>query len=130
MLHYSLFHTPLSLPPSSCLCSLLLSPLSPLFPIFLHFFFFRPFLILPHGLFISPRLLPASSLWECYAFVLALFITLTSLINYSINFTRLFLSLLALHSFCLSVCLSPVTSQRPWRRPTLGTATSLPWRFL
>lgn len=127
MSNYSLFHTLLSLPPSSCLCPLLFFPMLPLFPIFLHIFFFPPFLILPLGLFISPRLLPASSLWECYAFVLALIITLNSLINYSINFScSFFLSLLAR----LSVCLSLVTFQRPWRHPTLGTATSLLWRFL
>lgn len=63
------------------------------------------FLILPLGLFISPRLLPASSLWEYYAFMLALFITLNSLINYSINFTLLSFCLSLSPSLCVSGCL-------------------------
>lgn len=102
-------------PPFLCL-SLFVSPL---------------FLILPLGLFISPRLLPASSLWEYYAFMLALFITLNSLINYSINFTLLSFCLSLSPSLCVSgclhVCLS--VSQRPWRRPIPGTAMSSPWQF-
>lgn len=61
----------------------------------------------------SPRLLRTSSLWEYYAFMLALFIT-NSLINYSINFTLLsFFS--GCINFCLSVCLSEALAvSYPW----------------
>lgn len=94
-------------PPFLCL-SLFVSPL---------------FLILPLGLFISPRLLPASSLREYYAFMLALFITPNSLINYSINFTLLSFCLSLSPSLCVSgclhVCLSVCLSE--------ALASSYPW---
>lgn len=61
---------------------------------------FPSFLILPLSLSFSLRLLLASSLWEYYAFMLALFITLNSLINYSINLA------LCLTFFLASLCLS------------------------
>lgn len=88
MFPYRLFHPLLS---SSFLSVFVLSPPLPLFLIFLHRFFFLPFLVLPLSLFISLRLLPASSQWECYTFVLALFITLIILLT--LFFPSLFLPL-------------------------------------
>lgn len=92
MFPYRLFHPLLS---SSFLSVFVLSPPLPLFLIFLHRFFFLPFLVLPLSLFISLRLLPASSQWECYTFVLALFITLIILLTLffpSVSPTNLWMS--------------------------------------